>query len=224
MGDAANWGTHDRRRARIDASPAAATISLNEKPPGGRVEAGTVCLCQGPLGRARDRVAGERRRAAACRRTEPDCHAQHAAERARAAGRHQRHRRARSRHLEKSPRRDRRAGALRASGTLPRDRARGAAHRPGAAAYRPPPQPHTGHPAPPTRAPAGGSLAFADPAAELPACVIALDGEIEIAGPQGQLTVKADEFFKGLFETALTPRDVLTAIRVPAAGADTRVG
>src|SRR5207248_6384732 len=70
----------------------------------------------------------------------------------------------------------------------------------------------------------GGSLAFADPAAELPACVVALDGEIEMVRPQGQLTVKADDFFKGLFETALTPRDVLTAIRVPAAGTDTRVG
>jgi aerobic carbon-monoxide dehydrogenase medium subunit len=84
--------------------------------------------------------------------------------------------------------------------------------------------PHIGHPAIRNRGTVGGSLAFADPAAELPACVIALDGEIEIVGPQGQLTVKADEFFKGLFETALTPRDVLTAIRVPAAGADTRVG
>jgi len=84
--------------------------------------------------------------------------------------------------------------------------------------------PHIGHPAIRNRGTVGGSLAFADPAAELPACVVALDGEIEIVGPQGQLTVKADEFFKGLFETALGPRDVLTAIRVPAAGADTRVG
>src|SRR5215475_3576541 len=84
--------------------------------------------------------------------------------------------------------------------------------------------PHIGHPAIRNRGTVGGSLAFADPAAGLPACVIALDGEIEIVRPQGQLTVKADDFFKGLFETALTPRDVLTAIRVPAAGADTRVG
>jgi carbon-monoxide dehydrogenase medium subunit len=84
--------------------------------------------------------------------------------------------------------------------------------------------PHIGHPAIRNRGTVGGSLAFADPAAELPACVVALGGEIEIVRPQGQLTVKADDFFKGLFETALTPRDVLTAIRVPAAGADTRVG
>jgi carbon-monoxide dehydrogenase medium subunit len=84
--------------------------------------------------------------------------------------------------------------------------------------------PHIGHPAIRNRGTVGGSLAFADPAAELPACVVALDGEIEIVRPQGQLTVKADDFFKGLFETALTSRDVLTTIRVPAAGADTRVG
>ena len=84
--------------------------------------------------------------------------------------------------------------------------------------------PHIGHPAIRNRGTVGGSLAFADPAAELPACVVALDGEIEIVGPQGQLTVKADDFFKRLFETALTPRDVLTAVRVPAAGTDTRVG
>ena len=84
--------------------------------------------------------------------------------------------------------------------------------------------PHIGHPAIRNRGTVGGSLAFADPAAELPACVVALGGEIEIVRPQGQLTIKADDFFKGLFETALTPRDVLTTIRVPAAGADTRVG
>ena len=42
--------------------------------------------------------------------------------------------------------------------------------------------------------------------------------------PKGKRTVKADDFFKGLFETALGPRDVLTAIRVPAATKDTRVG
>ena len=84
--------------------------------------------------------------------------------------------------------------------------------------------PHIGHPAIRNRGTIGGSIAFADPAAELPACLIALGGEVDIAGPQGQRTVKADDFFKGLFETALTPHDVLTAIRVSAAAADTRVG
>ena len=84
--------------------------------------------------------------------------------------------------------------------------------------------PHIGHPAIRNRGTIGGSVAFADPAAELPACVLALAGELTIAGPQGARAVKADDFFKGLFETALTTGDVLTAIRIPAAGADTRVG
>ena len=84
--------------------------------------------------------------------------------------------------------------------------------------------PHIGHPAIRNRGTIGGSLAFADPAAELPACVLALGGELDVSGPQGQRTVGADDFFQGLFETALAPRDVLTAIRVPAADADTRVG
>jgi aerobic carbon-monoxide dehydrogenase medium subunit len=84
--------------------------------------------------------------------------------------------------------------------------------------------PHIGHPAIRNRGTIGGSIAFADPAAELPACLLALGGEVDIAGPQGRRSVKADDFFKDLFETALTPRDVLTAVRVPAARADSRVG
>jgi aerobic carbon-monoxide dehydrogenase medium subunit len=84
--------------------------------------------------------------------------------------------------------------------------------------------PHIGHRAIRNRGTIGGSVAFADPAAELPACILALSGEIEIAGPAGRRSVKADDFFTGLFETALTARDVLTAIHVPAAATHTRVG
>jgi len=84
--------------------------------------------------------------------------------------------------------------------------------------------PHIGHPAIRNRGTIGGSIAFADPAAELPACLVALAGELELVGPQGPRTVKADDFFTALFETALTPRDVLTWIRVPAATAESRVG
>ena len=84
--------------------------------------------------------------------------------------------------------------------------------------------PHIAHPAIRNRGTIGGSLAYADPAAELPACLVALDGEIDIMGPKGKRTVKAGDFFKGLFETALGPHDVLSAVRVPAASADTRVG
>ncbi len=84
--------------------------------------------------------------------------------------------------------------------------------------------PHIGHAAIRNRGTLGGSIAFADPAAELPACLLALNGEVDIAGAKGKRTVKADDFFKALFETALGAADVLTAIRVPAATKDTRVG
>lgn len=84
--------------------------------------------------------------------------------------------------------------------------------------------PHIAHPAIRNRGTIGGSLAYADPAAELPACLVALYGEIEIAGATGKRSVTAEAFHKGLFETALGPHDVLTAVRVPAATAQTRVG
>ena len=84
--------------------------------------------------------------------------------------------------------------------------------------------PHIGHRAIRNRGTLAGSIAFADPAAELPACLLALGGEVDIADPNGARTVKADDFFRGLFETALGPHDVITAIRVPAATAATRTG
>lgn len=84
--------------------------------------------------------------------------------------------------------------------------------------------PHIGHAAIRNRGTLGGSIAFADPAAELPACLMALDGEVEATGPQGKRTIKAHDFFKGLFETALGPQELLTAIRIPSATKDTRVG
>ncbi len=84
--------------------------------------------------------------------------------------------------------------------------------------------PHIGHAAIRNRGTLGGSIAFADPAAELPACLMALDGEVEATGPKGKRTIKAADFFTGLFETALGPQEVLTAIRIPAATKDARVG
>jgi aerobic carbon-monoxide dehydrogenase medium subunit len=84
--------------------------------------------------------------------------------------------------------------------------------------------PQIAHPAIRNRGTIGGSLAYADPAAELPACLVALDGEVDIVGPQGARSVKAADFFKGLFETALGPQDVLSVVRFPAAAAGTRVG
>ena len=84
--------------------------------------------------------------------------------------------------------------------------------------------PHIGHAAIRNRGTLGGSIAFADPAAELPACLVALGGEVEIAGGHGMRAVKADDFFKGLFETSLGSRDVLTSIRIPAATSGSRAG
>ena len=84
--------------------------------------------------------------------------------------------------------------------------------------------PHIGHPAIRNRGSFGGSIAFADPAAELPACLLALGGEVEIASTKGKRKVKADAFFKGLFETAVRPQEIVTAIRIPVADKNTRVG
>ena len=62
----------------------------------------------------------------------------------------------------------------------------------------------------------GGSLAHADPAADLPLALVALGGSVELAGPGGTRTVTADDFFTGYFETALEPDELLTAVRVPS--------
>ena len=62
----------------------------------------------------------------------------------------------------------------------------------------------------------GGSLAHADPAAELPAAVLALDGELVVTGPDGPRSIPAAEFFRGPFETAVGPQELLTEVRVQA--------
>ncbi len=64
----------------------------------------------------------------------------------------------------------------------------------------------------------GGSIAFADPAAEWPACMLAVDAEFVIAGKAGERRVKAREFFKGLYTTALQAKEILVAIELPALG------
>ena len=67
----------------------------------------------------------------------------------------------------------------------------------------------------------GGSLANADPAADWPAIVIALNAELEIAGPNGSRHVAAKDFFVDIFSTALEPTEVLAAVQIarPASGA-----
>jgi carbon-monoxide dehydrogenase medium subunit len=59
----------------------------------------------------------------------------------------------------------------------------------------------------------GGSLAHADPAADYPAAMLALDADILIAGAKGQRVVKAARFFKGLFTVDLGPEEVITAVQ-----------
>jgi aerobic carbon-monoxide dehydrogenase medium subunit len=61
----------------------------------------------------------------------------------------------------------------------------------------------------------GGSLAHADPAADLPMALTALGGSVEVRGPGGSRIVAADDFFAGYFETAMEPAEMLTAVRVP---------
>ncbi|HKE76589.1 MAG TPA: xanthine dehydrogenase family protein subunit M [Acidimicrobiales bacterium] len=64
----------------------------------------------------------------------------------------------------------------------------------------------------------GGSIAHADPAAELPAVALALDADLEVAGPDGTRTVAARDFFVSMFMTALDDAEVLTAVHLPVWG------
>lgn len=82
--------------------------------------------------------------------------------------------------------------------------------------------PHVAHPAIRNKGTIGGSLALADPAAEFPAVMLALDAEFEIAGPSGRRRTKADGFFKGIYETGLEPGEIMTAVLVPPFGARDR--
>ena len=59
----------------------------------------------------------------------------------------------------------------------------------------------------------GGSIAHSDPAADMPGIVLALKADILVQGPNGVRTIKADDFFKGMFETALQPDEIITEIR-----------
>ena len=83
--------------------------------------------------------------------------------------------------------------------------------------------PHIAHPAIRNRGTIGGSLAHADPASELPACVLALGATLVLRSRAGERRVAADSFFTGLYQTALAPDEILTGIEFPAAQADTRV-
>ncbi|WP_088344604.1 MULTISPECIES: xanthine dehydrogenase family protein subunit M [Rhodomicrobium] len=75
---------------------------------------------------------------------------------------------------------------------------------------------HVAHPAIRNRGTIGGNLAHADPASELPACMLALGATLVIQGPSGQRRVQAADFFLGLYQTALAPDEILIAIELPA--------
>ncbi|MGI9008218.1 MAG: FAD binding domain-containing protein [Streptosporangiaceae bacterium] len=64
----------------------------------------------------------------------------------------------------------------------------------------------------------GGSLAHADPAADLPMALVALGGSVELTGPGGTRRIAAEDFFAGYFETELADDELLTAVRVPRQG------
>ena len=74
---------------------------------------------------------------------------------------------------------------------------------------------HVGHIAIRNRGTFGGSLAYADPAAELPACSVALGAKLTIAGRGGRREVAADQFYRGMFETALNAGELIVEVRLP---------
>jgi carbon-monoxide dehydrogenase medium subunit len=74
---------------------------------------------------------------------------------------------------------------------------------------------HVAHPAIRNRGTLGGSLALADPAAEYPACALALNATIVLAGRRGERRISAAHFFKGLFDTDIRAGEILAAAEFP---------
>jgi carbon-monoxide dehydrogenase medium subunit len=64
----------------------------------------------------------------------------------------------------------------------------------------------------------GGNIAHADPASDLPTVLTALGANIHVTGPNGNRTIAADDFFTGLFDTALADSEIVTAIEVAKSG------
>jgi carbon-monoxide dehydrogenase medium subunit len=74
---------------------------------------------------------------------------------------------------------------------------------------------HVAHPAIRNRGTIGGSLAHADPASELPACMLTLGATIIVRGPSGERRIAASKFFAGIYETALESQELLVAVELP---------
>ncbi len=79
---------------------------------------------------------------------------------------------------------------------------------------------HVAHPAIRNKGTLGGSLAHADPASELPACMLALNATIIVRGPAGERRIAAEEFFTSIYETALSPQELLVAVEMPVSQQD----
>src|SRR6267142_1681057 len=77
--------------------------------------------------------------------------------------------------------------------------------------------PHIAHPAIRNRGTFGGSCALGDPAAELPACALALGATFVVARKKGERRVAAEDFFKGLYATALKSSELIVAVEFPLA-------
>ena len=75
--------------------------------------------------------------------------------------------------------------------------------------------PNIAHAAIRNRGTFGGSVAFADPAAELPACAVALGASFVLRSSEGTRTVASDDFFHGLYDTELGENEIMTAIEIP---------
>ncbi|TVQ29750.1 MAG: hypothetical protein EA356_15825 [Geminicoccaceae bacterium] len=84
--------------------------------------------------------------------------------------------------------------------------------------------PHVAHQAIRHRGTVCGSLALADPAAELPACAVCLEAEIELQGASGRRFVPADAFFEGVYATARSVDELVVGVRFPATAPGTRFG
>jgi carbon-monoxide dehydrogenase medium subunit len=76
--------------------------------------------------------------------------------------------------------------------------------------------PYIAHPQIRNRGTIGGSLAHADPAAELPAVMVAMQASLVVESAGGKRTVKASDFFQGLFTTTLEPGELLVEVEIPA--------
>lgn len=81
---------------------------------------------------------------------------------------------------------------------------------------------HVAHAAVRNRGTFGGSLALADPAAEMPACCVCLDAELKLVSSSGERVVAASDFFRGVYDTAIEAGELISVVRIPRYGTEWR--